>query len=157
MLPGIYVCQLVLTTCLTQPHGFTHLFLKLLINSDEGLKKVALPCIHPSAVGLRGATAGSPLGRTGCARRPAAVPAVPASAQLECSASSSAGRTQTRNACQVCSRTCWQWPAGKVVSAASFVPSLGMSIGSHHHLTSQAKARPVRPHQSTPCSSKTGA
>lgn len=96
----IHVCQQILTTCLTQTHGLTYLFLKLLIKSDDGLKKVTLPCIHPSAVGLRGATACSPLGRTDCARRPATVSAVPVSTQLECSASSSAGRTQRRNACQ---------------------------------------------------------
>ena len=96
----IHVCQQVLTACLTQPQGFTHLVLKLLINSDDGLKKVALPCIHPSAVGLRGAMACSPLDRTGCARRPATVLAVPASAQLECSTGRSASRIQRRNACQ---------------------------------------------------------
>jgi len=90
----------VYTRFVTKPPSFTHLFLKLLINSDDGLKKVALPCIHPSAVGSRGATACSPLGRTGCARWPAIVSAVPASAQLECSASSNASRTQRRTACQ---------------------------------------------------------
>ncbi len=134
----VHVCQQVLTTCVTQPHGFTHLFLKLLINSDDGLKKVALPCIHPSAVGLRGAMACSPLGRTGCARRPATVSAVPASAQLECSASSSASRTQTRKACQSLQPHLLA-AASKLGGLCSLICTIsGMLIGSRHHLTSQA-------------------